>query len=240
MGERLKIYSMKVVILAAGRGSRMQGETAEKPKCLVKFKGKSLIEHTIGNLLNHFDYDDIFVVSGYRSELLSNFGVESLFNPNWETTNIMGSLMMASEILQSHDTLVVYSDIFFEDSAIQLAVRGSTPSILSLSSWRSVWDMRFEDPLADLENFKSKNGVVTLIGGKAQSLEEIEGQFSGIYSLDPDSWKILQSIPNLHHLDTTTALNLAIKEGVKFSEIAYPGFWAEFDSISDLISQDKS
>lgn len=230
---------MKAVILAAGRGSRMQSETAEKPKCLVRFRGKSLIEHTIEKLLYHFNPSEIFIISGYKAELLGNLGIQQIFNPNWNKTNIMGSLMMASDILQNDNTLVVYSDVFFEEVAIQSAVNGASPSILSLSSWQSVWGTRFDRPLDDLENFKAENGFVTLIGGKAKSLDDIDGQFAGIYSLTPDSWNVIQRIPNLENLDTTSALNLAIKSGVQFFEISYNGYWAEFDSISDLLSQNS-
>ena len=228
---------MKAVILAAGRGSRMQSETAAKPKCLVKFRGRSLIEHTVEKLLNHFDSSEIFIVGGYKADLLSNLGIQHLFNPDWETTNIMGSLMIASEVLENDNSLVIYSDIFFDESAIECAVKGASPNILSVTSWRSVWGTRFEEPLDDLENFKAENGVVTLIGGRAQSLEDIDGQFSGIYSLTPDAWNILKTIPNLQNQDTTTALNLAINAGVNFFEIPYTGYWAEFDSISDLLAQ---
>lgn len=230
---------MKVVILAAGRGSRMQVETAEKPKCLVNFNGSSLISHTIKKLLNYFELSDIYIVSGYKSELLGNLGVQLLFNPEWETTNIMGSLLVAADVLQNHDTLIIYSDIYFDASAIEMVTNHPAPSILSISSWRDVWGKRFDKPLDDLENFKSKDGFVTLIGGKAHSMEEINGQFAGIYSLNPVTWETLKTFTNLGNLDTTTALNLAIQAGVNFSEISYPGFWAEFDSISDLVSQEK-
>jgi len=37
------------IILAAGRGSRLKKKTDEFPKCLVKFKGKTLLERVIEN-----------------------------------------------------------------------------------------------------------------------------------------------------------------------------------------------
>ena len=35
---------MKIIILAAGRGSRMKNITKDQPKCLVEFQGKPLLE----------------------------------------------------------------------------------------------------------------------------------------------------------------------------------------------------
>ena len=34
---------MKAIILAAGRGSRMGNLTEEKPKCLIDFRGRPLL-----------------------------------------------------------------------------------------------------------------------------------------------------------------------------------------------------
>ena len=38
---------MKAIILAAGQGTRMGSETDDKPKCLIQYKGKPLINYTI-------------------------------------------------------------------------------------------------------------------------------------------------------------------------------------------------
>ena len=41
---------MKAIILAAGRGSRMENLTEEKPKCLVELKGQTLLDMQINAL----------------------------------------------------------------------------------------------------------------------------------------------------------------------------------------------
>ena len=43
---------MKGIILAAGRGSRLKKLTNNKPKCLVKFKGQTLLDGIINNFLS--------------------------------------------------------------------------------------------------------------------------------------------------------------------------------------------
>ena len=58
---------MKVVILAAGVGSRLREETADKPKAMIEIKQKPLIQYQVESVLNAgFELKDIVVLTGYR------------------------------------------------------------------------------------------------------------------------------------------------------------------------------
>lgn len=231
---------MKVVILAAGRGSRMGEETTAKPKCLIQFKGATLLQHALGNLEPFFDPKDILVIGGYRCEMLRDYWPLIRNNYRWANTNIMGSLTLAANVLSQEEVLVIYSDIYFEKSAIQLMLESTRPGILNLLNWKKIWESRFANPLEDLENFDAHNCKVTRIGGKPSNLEEVNGQFGGIYTLNPDYWNVVKKIPNLENMDTTSSLDFLIKNGKTFSAIPYGGEWAEFDSIADLHKQAKN
>lgn len=228
---------MKVVILAAGRGSRMHSATADKPKCLIPFEGSTIIQRILDDLLQIFQPGDIYIVGGYRSHLLQDFGINLLENPLWESTNIMGSLLSADQILTEGETLVVYSDIVFGVSALELMKNSSVPGVLCLQNWHLIWSARFIDPLVDVEGFQSENGYLKSIGGKVQTLDEIEGQFGGMFTISPSSWSSLKKLSNLEKLDTTTALNQIIQGGELISVVPYSGFWAEFDSMDDIKNQ---
>lgn len=230
---------MKVIILAAGRGSRMTSETENKPKCLVLLDGRPLIEHAIQKVSKYIPKDEILIVSGYRSDLLEYLGIRMIHNSNWSTTNIMGSLLKADEILNTGDAMVIYSDILFDETAIDLAISSSIPGVISLNNWLKIWSTRFADPLIDVEGFRTYGGRITQIGGRVESITDVQGQFAGILTLNPQTWRILKSLPNFSSLDTTTALNKIIPLGVHLTEIPYSDRWAEFDSIADMASQEK-
>jgi choline kinase len=132
---------------------------------------------------------------------------------------------------------VVYSDIFFEKSAVELMLRETNPGILNLINWKEIWGRRFDEPLDDLENFYSQNKKILAIGGKPTGINEINGQFGGMYTLNPIYWQEMKKNPNLKNLDTTTALNELITKGKTFTAISYDGEWAEFDSIADIEKQ---
>jgi bifunctional UDP-N-acetylglucosamine pyrophosphorylase/glucosamine-1-phosphate N-acetyltransferase len=63
---------MKVVIIAAGKGIRMNPLTLSRPKALIPVGGKPLIEHTITALRN-CGIDEIIIVIGYLKTQMQNY-----------------------------------------------------------------------------------------------------------------------------------------------------------------------
>jgi len=66
---------MKAIILAAGRGKRLEEATAPVNKCMLKFNGRHLIEYSLESAsLSHVE--EIIVVVGYRAEdIINTFGI---------------------------------------------------------------------------------------------------------------------------------------------------------------------
>lgn len=58
---------MKAIVLAAGKGSRLESEKADLPKALRLLKGKPLIQYVLDNL-SFLPQEDIAIVVGYRKE----------------------------------------------------------------------------------------------------------------------------------------------------------------------------
>jgi glucose-1-phosphate cytidylyltransferase len=87
---------MKTVILAGGRGTRIEEETAARPKPMVEIGGKPLLWH-IMKIYAAFGYKDFFVACGYRAEMIKeyfhNFYVHShdyLVDLRDGSTNVVG------------------------------------------------------------------------------------------------------------------------------------------------------
>ena len=90
---------MRAVILAAGRGSRMGHLGDGQPKCLVKLKGKHLIERQIA-ALRRGGVDEIGVVRGYRAEMIDFPDLTYFTNKRWAETNMVMSLASATTWLR--------------------------------------------------------------------------------------------------------------------------------------------
>src|SRR2546428_7119669 len=62
---------MKAVILAAGKGTRMRELTNALPKPMLKVQGKPILEHILAGL-SGAGIRDVFIVTGYRAEVVEN------------------------------------------------------------------------------------------------------------------------------------------------------------------------
>ena len=233
---------MKAIILAAGRGSRMMKLTEDRPKCLVEFKGKTLLDWQLG-AISAVGINEVGIVTGYKRDLIAERGSAEFNNPAWAETNMVASLERAAAWLESDVCLVSYSDIFYEAQALRLL--SATPADLAITYdplWLEAWQRRFEDPLSDAESFRfGQDGSVLEIGNKAERIEDIQGQYMGLLRIAPQGWREIQRVLNqLSHGDRakihmTGLLQRVATAGVrKVMAVAYAGEWGEIDSASDL------
>ena len=105
---------MRGVILAAGKGSRLNGTAGESPKCLVEAGGLTLVERQI-RLLRHAGIDDITVVVGCQADRVRRacgHGVTYVENSRYAQTNSMYSLWMARPLLYE-GFVVLNCDVLF-------------------------------------------------------------------------------------------------------------------------------
>lgn len=231
---------MKAIILAAGRGSRMQGMTERQPKCFVELHGKRLIEWQI-DAFRQAGIDEIFIVCGYLSEVF-HYPCHYFENVRWQETNMVRSLETAREILMSSNCIVSYSDIVYSSRSIQcLLDRVEDIAITYDPNWLKLWTLRFEDPLSDAETFKIDTlGYLTEIGNRPQTISEIEGQYMGLCRFSPSGWRIVDrflsdlSTPQVDKMDMTHLFKTLIKLGVKIKGVPINEPWYEIDSVSDL------
>lgn len=233
---------MKAIILAAGRGSRMRNLTDERPKCLVELRGKTLLDWQL-EALRATGIADIAIVTGYKRELLANRGLVEFHNARWAETNMVSSLACAQAWLQAGPCIVSYSDIFYGP----LAVQSLMTSIASLAvtydpNWLVHWTKRFDDPLLDAETFRmTPEHVLTEIGNKPKTVDEVQGQYMGLLRFTPDGWaEVLRIRAGLtseqcDKMHMTGTLQRVIEaHRICIEAVPYHGGWGEIDSKEDM------
>lgn len=232
---------MKAIILAAGRGSRMQELTADRPKCLVELGGRSLLSLQRA-ALSAAGIDDVTVVTGYRGAQLNLPGLACIDNPRWAATNMVASLACAAALLEAGPCLVSYSDIFYSAETVRrLMVAQGDLAIAYDLSWLALWRRRFDNPLADAETFRlDGRGRVVEIGRRAATVDEIEGQYMGLLKIMPAGWRAIRTLidamaPDARdRLDMTGLLARLIESGMPVAAVPAIGPWGEVDSVHDL------
>ena len=99
----------KLVILAAGEGTRLRPLTDNIPKCMVPLEGKPLVKYQI-ETAREVGLIDIHVIGGYRHDVIDFDGITKHVNEAYASTNMVSSLFCAQTELNS-DVIVGYGDI---------------------------------------------------------------------------------------------------------------------------------
>ncbi|HEY6081252.1 MAG TPA: NTP transferase domain-containing protein, partial [Polyangiaceae bacterium] len=179
---------MRPVIIAAGRGSRLQNETDELPKTLVEVMGKPMLEW----VLEAFESAglarrDVVFVCGYRAEVIQARYPEFTYvtNHDWQNNNILLSLLTAREHL-THCFISTYGDIVYEGQVVQKLVGSTSPIALGCdTAWRRRYVGRTQHPETDAEKLRADGRRVVQLSRTIAS-EQADGEFIGVMKLSAD------------------------------------------------------
>jgi histidinol-phosphate/aromatic aminotransferase/cobyric acid decarboxylase-like protein/GTP:adenosylcobinamide-phosphate guanylyltransferase len=117
---------MQALILAAGTGSRLGKYTKENTKCMLEVNGNTLIMQALEKL-NNVGIKKLILVVGYKKDnLIAHVGnkykdieIEYVENPIYDKTNNIYSLYLAKDKLIEDDTILLESDLLFEESILK-------------------------------------------------------------------------------------------------------------------------
>ena len=246
---------MRVIILAAGMGSRLRPLTNDKPKCMIKLFNETLIERQI-KIFHSCNINDITIVTGYRNEMIDIPDVNYVKNESYETTNMNESLFCALEPSNS-PVLVTYSDIVFEQKIIQQMLEITDGIRLAVNlNWKKYYQNRKNHPLSEAENVLVENERILQIRKNiSKSLQNQQiGEFLGIMMLSSDHVKILlerysylkknhigifHSTSSLSNAYITDMLQEIINCGINVNPVFTEGRWFEIDTPEDLKNVEK-
>ncbi|MCA3238254.1 MAG: NTP transferase domain-containing protein [Curvibacter sp.] len=231
---------MKALILAAGRGSRLGELTARQPKCMVTLAGRPLLQWQC-DAMRAAGLDGIHVMAGYAADHIDVSGITLTRYPDWERTNMVGTLWHARARLAAATTLVAYGDIVYHPGIPRALVDCDADLAITYDTrWEALWRLRNPaDPLADAESFLEEGGILRRIGGRAQVWADARGQYMGLLRFTPAGWAEVEAY--LHTLgaerralDMTSLLSALLARGTPIAAIGVAGRWCEVDSASDL------
>lgn len=138
---------MQAVILAAGMGKRLKELTSEATKCMVKVNGVAMIDR-MTQYLDKLDLSRIVVVVGYEGKKLMeyigslklNTPVVFVDNDVYYKTNNIYSLYLAKDYLLKEDTLLLESDLVFEEAVLKKIIEHPYPSLVLVDKYESWMD----------------------------------------------------------------------------------------------------
>ncbi|MDE6970946.1 MAG: phosphocholine cytidylyltransferase family protein [Eubacterium sp.] len=251
---------MKVIILAAGQGTRLRPLTDDRPKCMVEVNGKSMIERQLDVMRGcGIKDEDITIVAGYRSDVLIkkflNTDIRVIKNEQFETTNMVCSLMCAGNQMKAEEDIIVsYGDIIYDETVFHSILSAQdTMSVIVDDGWYEYWSERCENPLDDAETLMyDDDHYLTEIGQKTTELDKVQSQYIGLMRFRGDGWKAVLQLSAeaerrsaqgeaLWRTDRTYAkmymtdlLQGLIDEGQKLRAVHIHRGWFEIDDCDDL------
>ena len=181
---------MRGIILAAGKGSRLNGTIGDKPKCLLRVGGKTLVERQI-DALKAVGITDIVVVVGCQAEhVRRSCGARITYieNSRFAQTNSLYSLWLARPLL--YDGFVVMNcDVLFHPQMLSDLVTSRHEDALLIA---------YQDddgqPLGDEEmKITARRGRVVEIA-KTLSPDEADGENVGIVKFGRDGARLLANL----------------------------------------------
>jgi L-glutamine-phosphate cytidylyltransferase len=247
----------RLVVLAAGRGTRLGAAAEGRPKAGVELAGGSLLSWQL-SAAQVAGFEDLTVMRGFRPDRLSiPTNARTMDNPVFDRTNMVYTLWLSRDTWQD-GVAISYGDIVYEPDVLDAVWRTAGASrdgiaVVVDHAWQSYWTARFGDPLADAETLRlAPNGSIADIGRKPKGLEEVEGQYIGLTCFRGAGVSTLRSLldraaqahqlgERLIHAERafpdlymTDVLQRLIAEGKTLQPAFIDGRWLEIDTPGDL------
>lgn len=147
-------------------GKRLGEYTKDNTKCMVKVNGVTLIDRLLGQL-SGLDLKRVVIVVGYQGDrLMEHIGeryagllnIEYVHNPIYDRTNNIYSLALTKDKLLEDDTLLIESDLIFDDRMFKLLIDDPYPNLALVAKYRTWMDgtmVRIDDD-CNIVNFITK------------------------------------------------------------------------------------
>jgi len=236
----------KVVIAAAGQGTRMLHLTKNKSKHLIQVKKKPFLSYLLDNLLLA-GYRDLVLVIGYKEELIKNFlekykpplqglgkkqykirtvSQYEILGPKSKIYGTACPLMCVKNITKKENFLFVAGDNLYSPKDFQsMNIRGKYNYIAGIYNKRP-----------------EKYGVLVENDGILKKIIEKPKEYVGNLintSLYKFTKEVFQKLPKIHksprgEYEITDVINLLAKEKkVKVKRIE--DYWLDFGNPADVI-----
>lgn len=237
---------MQAIILAAGMGKRLKQLTQNNTKCMVKVNGVPLINRTLGQL-DGLNLSRIVIVTGYEGQKLrdhiASLDVKTpicfIDNPIYDKTNNIYSLALASEYLTAEDTLLLESDIIFEDSVIRCLVEDPRESLALVAKYESWMD-------GTCVKLSENDDIEAMIPGSKFSFTDTADYYKtvNLYKFSKD-FSVTHYVPfleaytkalgnNEYYEQVLKVIVMLDHPGIKAKRLDDSQKWYEIDDIQDL------
>lgn len=231
MGKKIS----KAIILAAGRGSRLQKILKGEPKPLLKIHKHSLLEILI-NDLKYLKVNNIVIITGFKSKKIRDKiknKAKYNFYSNYKNTNNLHTLLHSKKEL-NQSLLCLFSDVVFDKKILKKLLGAKQDIVLAIDK---------KSRLTNTMRVKIKNSCISAIGNHIKT-KKCDGNFIGFAKFSLKGSKIikkeLEKYKNSNFNDYYTYIfnDLAKKKCINYVDVSKLK-WKEIDTEGDYIKAKK-
>ncbi len=236
---------MQAIILAAGMGRRLGELTRHNTKCMISVNGRTLIDRMLTQL-SALNLKRVIIVIGYEGHKLkehignryANLNIEYVENPIYDKTNNIYSLALATDRLQEDDTILVESDLIFDDNLFRLIMDNPYPNLALVAKYQSWMD-------GTMVRIDDENDILNFVPKKAFSYDEADQYYKTVnvykFSKEFSRQKYVPFInayckvlgPNEYYEQVLQVIASLDKSNIKALPIG-DCKWYEIDDVQDL------
>ena len=234
------------MILAAGMGKRLKDLTKDNTKCMVKVNGVSLIERMLSQL-DQLNLSRIVIVVGYKGDLLKSYiqglGVKTpityVENPIYDQTNNIYSLFLARDYLCQADTLLLESDLIFEDTVLNEIINDPRDSLALVDKYESWMDgtvvrLRSDDSIYDFTSSRKMDFSNSWKYYKTVNIYKFSKKFSE-HTYVPFLEAYCQALGrNEYYEQVLKVITMLENPGIYAKRLPAGSKWYEIDDVQDL------
>lgn len=170
-------------------GRRLGDYTRENTKCMVPVNGVRLIDRTIVQL-SRLNLTRLVMVVGYEGQKLMDYigsryddvlKIEYINNPIYDKTNNIYSLALAKEELCQDDTILLESDLIYEDRMLEMIVKHPDPNLALVAKYESWMD-------GTMVRIDADRNIVNFVPKQAFRYEDVDVYYKtvNIYKFSKD------------------------------------------------------
>lgn len=171
---------MQAIILAAGMGKRLGEYTKNCTKCMVPVNGVTLIDRLLGQL-SKLDLNRVVIVVGYKGQKLIDYvgkeymglKIEYIKNPIYDRTNNVYSLALAKQHLQEDDSLLIESDLIYDDGIFNLLINNPYPNLALVAKYETWMD-------GTMVRIDEDNNIVNFVPKEAFKYSDIKDYYKTV------------------------------------------------------------
>ena len=172
---------MQAIILAAGMGRRLGEYTKDNTKCMLPVNGVRLIDRVLTQL-SPLGLTRVVIVVGYQGQNLidylghrydDQFPIEYVENPIYDKTNNIYSLALAKQQLQEDDTLLIESDLIYDDGLFQLLLNNPYHNLALVAKYESWMD-------GTMVRLDDEQNIVDFVSKEAFSFKEVDTYYKTV------------------------------------------------------------